>query len=145
MNIFSSKRAFVGLLFFALFWASGCSPIKKEEACGQYSRAILGVIDTIAIKLDGSFSQYITFTNGQAWSTTGRWNIVNQNIHLHTCYIAYDVEKRQLVIPPSITYDCAFGLVRGNLVRSEWEPPWIRNTKTSGKDGVLSQQLTNAP
>lgn len=100
--------------------------MSEAEACGRYARNCAGVDDTISIHTDRTFTQEVTFTNGQMWSIKGSWTIVHQNIHLSKCYRTFDVEKQTVIIPPQTVYQYAFGLEKGNLVGSELEPPWVR-------------------
>lgn len=111
---------------FAFCILIGCSPLAPKDVVGSYARSCLGVTDLITLETNGSFTQSVTFTNGEAWSCNGSWEIINQVIQLDKCYLTFNDEKQSIIIPPQTVYSCTFIISHGGLVRTELQPPWVK-------------------
>jgi len=106
----------------------GCKPASKSDVAGVYLRAGSGISDTLILKIDGTFKQTVTYTNGNNWSRDGSWEVKWQVAQLDDWYEAFDFEHKRLILPPTLG-GCNLLIERGRLVKSEYEPKYIKKPK----------------
>lgn len=61
------------------------------------------------------------------WSTTGQWVLKEQVIQLDQSYDTFDFEHKSIKIPPELVALQTLWVEKRKLVRSEYEPIWIKN------------------
>ena len=117
---FSRREAFVFCcLILVCIFVSGCGDTKKVDVLGKYVRSGSGVDETLFIREDGTFTQYIYCSDGKTWEMTNKWELLPRGIKFEQFYTTYDVEKSRSIIPPQLGYARIAFYKSGTLILSD--------------------------
>jgi len=155
MNMYLSKQSALsglrtifctGVAFLYVFLSTGCSRVTKDEISGVYICSKDGVVDTIELNTNGSFTQKITFGNEEPWTIHGFWTLNTETVELDRFYLSFDLGNHLKVIRIIPPHEYSMGVLwieRGQLKRELGEtlPFWIKqtnnptSTRVEGKPG----------
>lgn len=141
MNKYHFNPVLIVVVAIVTWLLSGCGPLNQKKVAGYYVRSCLGVTDSISLDSNGTFEQKVIGTNGKVWTISGSWKIINQIIQLDKCFLSYDDEKQAVIIPPEIVYSCTFSLKGARLIRTELQPPWVKQTPPTNAIHATSPQF----
>lgn len=112
----------IAVFTFVIVAVCGCGPrATNASVAGTYQGTYFGVIENLDLRLDGTFSQKLTYSTGEEYLRNGKWRLDYKLVELEN-YLNFlgDSYPPKVILPPrGVSYD-SYIWNASNLVK-DWE------------------------